>query len=94
LGEGPHVVLIPKYVEGMQMPEAYITGKVTPGSESEVKEKISKIEGIKKVAIVYGVYDFVAEVEVKELAELNELMTRLRRIPSITKTETYIVRSE
>jgi DNA-binding Lrp family transcriptional regulator len=76
------------------MPEAYITGKVTPGSESTVKEKISKLKGIKKVAIVYGDVDFIAEVEVEELAELGELTTRLRRIPSVTRTETYIVRLE
>jgi DNA-binding Lrp family transcriptional regulator len=76
------------------MPEAYITGKVTPGSESKIREKISRLKGIKKVAIVYGDIDFIAEVEVEELAELGELADRLRRIPSIIKTETYIVRLE
>lgn len=76
------------------MPEAYITGKVVPGSESLVKEKIMKLKGIKKVAIVYGDVDFVAEVEVSELAELGDIATRLRHIPSIVKTETYIVRME
>jgi DNA-binding Lrp family transcriptional regulator len=77
-----------------QMPDAYITGKVIPGSESTVKEKVARLKGIKKIAIVYGDVDFIAEVEVKELAELGELATRLRRISSIVKTETYIVRME
>ena len=76
------------------MPEAYITGKVTPGSESTVKEKIMKLKGVRKVAIVYGDVDFIAEVEVGELAELGDLTAHLRHIPSIVKTETYIVRME
>jgi DNA-binding Lrp family transcriptional regulator len=76
------------------VPEAYITGKVTPGSESNVKEKIMKLKGIRKVAIVYGDVDFIAEVEVGELAELGDITTSLRRIPSIVKTETYIVRMD
>jgi hypothetical protein len=49
---------------------------------------------VKKVSIVYGDVDFVAEVEVRELAELGDLAARLRRISSIIKTETYIVRTE
>jgi DNA-binding Lrp family transcriptional regulator len=76
------------------MPEAYVTGRVIPGSESMIKEKIRKLKGVKKVSIVYGDVDFVAEVEVRELAELGDLSTRLRRIPSIIKTETYVVRME
>jgi hypothetical protein len=77
-----------------RVPEAYITGKVVPGSESEVKEKIMKLKGVKKVAIVYGDIDFIAEVEVSELAELSDIATSLRHIPSIVKTETYLVRVE
>ena len=76
------------------MPEAYITGKVAPGSESVVREKIKKLKGIKKVAIVYGDFDFIAEVEVGELAELADLATRLRSIPNVFRTDTYIVRME
>jgi DNA-binding Lrp family transcriptional regulator len=76
------------------MPEAYITGKVAPGTESVVKEKVIKLKGIKKVAIVYGDVDFIAEIEVNELAELADITTRLRNIPSIVKTDTYIVRME
>jgi DNA-binding Lrp family transcriptional regulator len=76
------------------MPEAYITGKVAPGTESVVKEKIIKLKGIKKVAIVYGDVDFIAEIEVSELAELADITTRLRSISSIVKTDTYIVRME
>ena len=75
-------------------PEAYITGKVAPGTESVVKEKITKLKGVKKVAIVYGDVDFIAEIEVSELAELADITTRLRNIPSIVKTDTYIVRME
>lgn len=76
------------------MPEAYVTGRVIPGSESMIKEKIAKLKGVKKVSIVYGDVDFVAEVEVRELAELGDLAARLRRISSIIKTETYVVRME
>jgi DNA-binding Lrp family transcriptional regulator len=81
-------------VRGGEMPEAYVTGRVIPGSESTIKEKIAKLKGVKKVSIVYGDVDFVAEVEVRELAELGDLAARLRRITSIIKTETYIVRAE
>ncbi len=76
------------------MLEAYVTGRVIPGSESMIKEKVARLKGVKKVSIVYGEVDFVAEVEVRELAELGDLAERLRRITSIIKTETYIVRTE
>nr|MDO8098689.1 Lrp/AsnC ligand binding domain-containing protein [Candidatus Njordarchaeota archaeon] len=76
------------------MVNAYVTVKVNPGTENEVRLRISKLDGVKKASIVYGDVDIIAEVEVRTLLELGELNSSMRRIPGILKTETYLCRKE
>nr|MDO8135514.1 Lrp/AsnC ligand binding domain-containing protein [Candidatus Njordarchaeum guaymaensis] len=76
------------------MVNAYVTAKVDPGTEDEVRFRISKLNGVKKASVVYGDVDIIAEVEVRTLLELGELNSGMRRIPGIVKTETYLCRKE
>lgn len=74
---------------------AFVTAKVGPseylGATQTIKEKIAKIPGIIKVEIVFGRYDIIAEVEVKDLGELSRLVTdKIKGIPNILSTETLI----
>lgn len=74
---------------------AFITAKVGPsdylGAVRTIKEKIIKIPGVLKVEIVFGRYDIIAEVEVKDMNELGRLVTdKIKTIPNILTTETFI----
>jgi hypothetical protein len=76
------------------MVNAYITAKVSPGAEGDVRLRMSKLSGIKKASVVYGDVDIIAEAEVRTLLELGELNSSIRRIQGILKTETYLCKKE
>jgi len=61
------------------------------GASKTVKEQIAKIPGVLKVELIFGRYDIMAEIETKDLSELSRLVTdKIRSIPSILSTETFI----
>lgn len=77
------------------MIRAFVTAKVGSseylGATKTIKEKIAKMPGVLKVEIIFGRYDIIAEVEVKDLDELSRLVTdKIKNIPNILSTETFI----
>jgi len=77
------------------MIRAFVTAKVGSseylGATKTIKEKIAKMPGVLKVEIIFGRYDIIAEVEVKDLGELSRLVTdKIKSIPNILSTETFI----
>ena len=77
------------------MIRAFVTAKVGSseylGATKTIKEKIAKMPGVLKVEIIFGRYDIIAEVEVKDLDELSRLVTdKIKSIPNILSTETFI----
>lgn len=69
---------------------AYILAVARTGREYDVAEELSKLEGVKEVTITYGTWDIVIKVEVKGMSELDKLVTTIRRIEGILRTETLI----
>ena len=45
------------------MPKAFVLMNAELGSEDSIVNELKKIEGVKEVYQVYGVYDIVAQVE-------------------------------
>ncbi len=77
------------------MVRAYVMVKIGAaehlGVEKTVKEKLLKIPGVVKVDSIFGRFDIIAEVEVKEPRELGHLVTdRMKSIPSVVSTETFV----
>lgn len=77
------------------MIRAYVMIKVGAGeylgTEKTIKEKIVKIPGVVKVDSVFGRFDIIAEVEVKEPHELSILVTdKIKSIASVVSTETFV----
>ncbi len=70
--------------------ESYILILVETGKEYEVAEEIKRIEGVEDVLITYGIYDIVVKVETESLEKLNEIVTRIRRIPGVRQTTTLV----
>lgn len=57
-----------------------------------IKEQISKLEGVRNVKGVFGLYDFVATVETETPEELGILVTHtIRNVKGVAQTETMVI---
>lgn len=62
------------------------------GSEDEVLEQLSRIDGVVEASVVYGVYDVVVKVRARTIEELKEIITnRIRKLSRVKSTLTMIV---
>lgn len=81
------------------MEEAFVLIRVqqdvsSPDPEfmNSVKQKLAKLQGVRKVKGVFGIYDFVAEVETKSVEELGVLVTKnMKNIKGVVQTDTMVV---
>ncbi len=74
------------------MPLAVVLINTEIGTENEVMNTLAKIEGVKEIYEVYGMYDIVVLVEAKTHEALRELViNKIRRIPQVRGTTTMIV---
>ncbi|MCC6022635.1 MAG: Lrp/AsnC ligand binding domain-containing protein [Sulfolobales archaeon] len=74
------------------MPEAIVLVNTDIGSEEEVLNKISSIEGVTEVYVVYGVYDLVVKVSASTTEELKDIISsKIRKLPNVRSTLTMIV---
>jgi len=69
---------------------AYILAIVKTGKEYDLASEISSMESVKEVLITYGTYDLVIKAEVGSLAELDKLVTTIRKLNGVERTETLI----
>lgn len=61
--------------------------------EKLVKEKVEKIEGVKKVYRVFGLYDIVVHVETSTLNDLPHVTDKIRAVSGVLSTESLIIHS-
>lgn len=74
------------------MPSAIILINAEIGSEEEVFNEISKIEGVTEAYVVYGVYDIIAKVESEDMEKLKEIVaSKIRKLPKVRSTLTMII---
>ncbi|RLF08386.1 MAG: Lrp/AsnC family transcriptional regulator [Thermoprotei archaeon] len=70
---------------------AFVLISTEIGSEKEVLEKLKTVSEVKEAYIVYGVYDIVAKVEIKDVDKLKEIITsKIRRLDKVRSTLTMI----
>ena len=69
---------------------AFILCVVQPGNEEDVIEKISNMKNVIEVHELYGEYDIIVKVNVKELGELDILTSSIRRVPGVQMSSTMI----
>lgn len=63
-----------------------------PEFMNSIKEELAKIEGVKEVKGVFGIYDFVAIVHTETTEELGRLVTKtMKKIKGVVQTDTMIV---
>jgi len=72
--------------------KAYILLCVQPNKEDKIYQKMSKFPEVKKVHLLFGSWDIIAEVEMKDVAELNKFMLdKIRKMNDVTLSATMIV---
>ncbi|MEM1515749.1 MAG: Lrp/AsnC ligand binding domain-containing protein [Candidatus Bathyarchaeia archaeon] len=74
--------------------KAYVLLKVSSGAEKDVCRKIADLDNVMDASIIYGEYDILAKVGAQEITQLNELLDKIRSIPSVILTSTMIVAQE
>lgn len=74
--------------------KAYVLLKVSSGAEKDVCRKIADLDNVIDASIIYGEYDIIAKVGTQEITQLNELLDKIRGIPSVIVTSTMIVAQE
>ncbi len=63
--------------------------------QQEIMDELKKLESVEEAYIITGTADLMARVRVKDLDELNELITyRLRKIDGVGSTQTMMVLKE
>jgi len=71
---------------------AFVLINAEIGSEEQVVSQLSKLDNVKEVHLVYGVYDIVAKVEAETMDQLKEVITaKIRRLGKIRSTLTMMV---
>jgi len=74
------------------MPEAFVLMNAEWGSEESIVNELKKIDLVKHVYQVYGVYDIVALVEGESMDKVKETITwKLRKLNGVKSTLTMIV---
>jgi DNA-binding Lrp family transcriptional regulator len=74
------------------MPEAFVLMNAELGSEESIVNELKKIDLVKHVYQVYGVYDIVALVEGESMDNVKETITwKLRKLNGVKSTLTMIV---
>ena len=71
------------------MEKAYILIGCELGSESDIVEKVLKIDKVKDARVVYGDYDIVVEAETDTEAQMDNLITKkIRKLDKVRSTIT------
>jgi DNA-binding Lrp family transcriptional regulator len=74
------------------MPKAFVLMNAELGSEDAIVGELKRLDGVKEVYQVYGVYDIVAQVESDTMERVKETITwKLRKLNGVKSTLTMIV---
>jgi DNA-binding Lrp family transcriptional regulator len=75
--------------------KAFIMMNVNTGKEDEVCKELVKYKEVEEVATIYGEYDAILKVKVKDMNGLDEfIVQKLRAMPNIFLTATMIIAKE
>jgi DNA-binding Lrp family transcriptional regulator len=74
------------------MAEAYVLLKVSPGDERNIVRLLNELPEVKDINELYGEWDIIIKVAVKNIEELDPLLSEnIRVIKGVELTSTMIV---
>ena len=89
-----HYLFIVRQFYKTIMPQAFVLMNAELGSEDSIVQDLKKLDGVKEVFQVYGVYDIVAQLEADTMEKVKETITwKLRKLNGVKSTLTMIVMS-
>ena len=75
--------------------KAFIMMNVNTGKEDEVCKELVQFDEVEGVATIYGEYDAILKVRVKDMNHLDDFIVQnLRAMPNIFLTATMIIAKE
>lgn len=67
----------------------FVLIKVMPRKEREVYERLIKLEEVEELYPLFGEYDLIAKITVKDFEELSEVVVKkIRSIDGVIETKT------
>ena len=73
------------------MTMAFVMINAELGSEDELVRELRKLNNVREVHPVYGVYDIVVKVEAETMNQLKEVISGIRKLNKIRSTLTMTV---
>jgi DNA-binding Lrp family transcriptional regulator len=68
---------------------AYIAIMSDIRETDKTKEEVKGLPFVREIYSVYGVYDLMAKIEGNDRSEINENVTKLRRVPGVRATLSF-----
>jgi DNA-binding Lrp family transcriptional regulator len=77
---------------GLGMLKVYVLITLDKGFSKTTTERLAKIQGVKTVDVLYGVYDICVIIEAKNMGQLEKtVISKIRRVEGVANTLTLIV---
>lgn len=69
---------------------SFVLGRISPDKDLKTIEKISVLEGVDEVYLIYGSYDFLAQVRVDTMPNLTNTLDSINKISNVHVLKTLI----
>ncbi|MCX8172590.1 MAG: Lrp/AsnC ligand binding domain-containing protein [Archaeoglobaceae archaeon] len=67
----------------------FVLIKIAPGKERKVYERVAKIEEVKELYPLFGEYDLIAKIVVRDFEELSDIVVnKIRVVDGVLETKT------
>jgi DNA-binding Lrp family transcriptional regulator len=77
------------------MPMAYVLINTEPKFMEKVVETLEKLDSVREIFPVYGVYDVVAKIQADSMDKLKEIVTwKVRSLEEVRSTITMLILEE
>jgi len=70
---------------------AYVLISTEIGAEGRVLDRLQEFPEIEEAYIIYGIYDILVKINLKDESKLRETVTKIRRIEGVKSTLTIQV---
>ena len=71
--------------------KAFVLLNTELGTESEIEETLNGVEEITNIRSLYGIYDFIIELEAESMDKIKEVVyNKVRRLENVKNTITLL----
>ena len=75
--------------------KAFVLLNTELGTESKIEETLNGVEEITNIRLLYGIYDFIIEMEAESLDKIKKVVyNKVRRLDNVKSTITLLTYGE